>query len=785
MQPNAPLEPKAPLEDMLEWLRGGSRTGGFNCIVAYDRAKTNTVLLQEYIKHFTDGSYMDPINMEVPTSGKTRELTYDYILDAGRLSFENATIAESKARLTMHVIGGSQVSLEESDSGQLRVAGISSIDALQGPLVYMDIKLKATEGYIDKEGKAYLDLNDTFEVIMLTFAATERERKIGGEFLNEYFQGLPEEQQIHVLNDLVVVPGQYLVPQEFFIRTHAAPGGKDPNSANLGSGAVLVFITTEGQKNGSIVVKDEDQPYLIPDGHSASMLLGHDFLMSKIFSEGCRAMADEGSEYDFQLVTNDEGYITHMNVLRGIASSSDITGSSAFFKEITARLIAFPLANGDVTMTCKFTGGRIQLEWKGIWKFRLKVVTMNDLLQDFDADTFWHMTRSFEPQLDSKTGTVSLVALDETPLKLLKISPGDHSNGNVIPNFKEITDFLEPRLTQRLFDTLAKFSEPASAIDVFRLNSILFRGDNVVTLKDVFQPRDMFLIGDISPTLTHFALTPMDEKVGPEGKVSFKTVPEISGVTWSVAKVPGSSDKIGSISSSGVYTPPKATELDGSFTRVMVTAKAGSYQQSALVSIVTRDIALNPLVVSMGVSSTVPREMAAGTLGDGELEWSLADPSTGSKILPSTVEFGDKAFHPGPAQPVHIIVEEVRVRNKKTGSTVSSFVVVIHVQGSLVIRYEATDKPDEVQLIFKHEIDEFPADENMTLTVVAGSGTINADGLFKIDPVGKYPFAVVEALYNNGPFKLRGHIILPIPFLDLPKALEVQAKCLAHQPGQA
>lgn len=778
------MESRASLDDMLEWLRGGSRTGGFNCIVAYDRAKTNTVLLQEYIERFTAGTYLEPINMDVPTSGKTRELTYDYILDAGRLSFENATIARSKARLTMHVIGGSQVSLEESDSGQLKVAGISSIDALQGPLVYMDIELEATEGLISEDGKIYLDLNKTFEVIMLTFAATDRERKIGGEFLNEYFKGLPEDQQIHVLNELKVVPGQYLVPQEFFIRTHAAPGGKDPNSIRHGAGAVLVYITTLGQENGKIAVKDEDQPYLIPDGFSASMLLGHDFLMARIFSEGCRALADDGSEYDFELVSYQEGIIDHMRVLQGVASGPDITGSSATFKEITARVLAFPLADDDVVLTCKFSDDRITLDWKGFSRLRLTVFLQNDQMQDFWADTAWHIIRSFEPRLDSATGMVSLVALDETPMKRLKVSPGVHDYPPVIENFGEITDLLEPQLTQRLFDTLARFSEPASAIDIFRLNSILFRGDNVVVLKDVHQPRDMFLIGDVSPSLTHFSITPMDEKVGPEGQVTFKTVPPVSGVTWSVEKVPGSSDKVGSISASGVYTAPKKSELDGSFTRVRVTATVGDYRQSALVSIVSRDIALNPLVVSMGVDSGVLREMSAGTLGDGELVWSIADPSSGSEIVPSNVEFGDKAFKPGPKKDVHILVEEVVVENKSTGSKVSSYVVVTHVQGSLTIKYEKTDNPDEVQLTFRHEMEDVPPDEYMTLTLVAGSGTISADGLFKIDPAGQHKFAVIEALYAMGPFKSRGHIILPIPLLDIKQALEVQAKCLEHKPGK-
>ena len=106
------------------------------------------------------------------------------------------------------------------------------------------------------------------------------------------------------------------------------------------------------------------------------------------------------------------------------------------------------------------------------------------------------------------------------------------------------------------------------------------------------------------------------------------------------------------------------------------------------------------------------------------------------------------------------------------------------VQGSLTIKYEKTDNPDEVQLTFRHEMEDVPPDEYMTLTLVAGSGTISADGLFKIDPAGQHKFAVIEALYAMGPFKSRGHIILPIPLLDIKQALEVQAKCLEHKPGK-
>ena len=49
------------LDEMYKWLAVEPRTRGWNAILAYDRTKTNTVLLQEYISRFGTNAYLEPI----------------------------------------------------------------------------------------------------------------------------------------------------------------------------------------------------------------------------------------------------------------------------------------------------------------------------------------------------------------------------------------------------------------------------------------------------------------------------------------------------------------------------------------------------------------------------------------------------------------------------------------------------------------------------------------------------------------------------------------------------
>lgn len=775
------MESKTSLDSLLAWLREEPRTMGWNCILAYDRSKTNTVLLQEYIERFTTGHYLDPITTEIETTDGTLELVYDYIIDAGRLSFENAVISDSMARLTMRIIGGSQISVEEVD-GIPHVAKVKSIDALDGPLLYMDIRLEGTIGKITDEGTVFLNLYNAFNV-RLTFAATEHERELGGDFFDWYFKSeIPKEQQIHVLNQLKVVPGQFLVPEEFHIRTHAAPGGKDTDSDGHGSGAVLVLVTTKGQDNGEVVVDDKDLPYLIPEGYSATMLLGHEFLMIKIMSEGFRAIASDPEESEYEILKNEAGFIEYLRAVKGKIPATWDGSAKGFVKSNLGGV--FGLGELNANFDCMFHDNRFILHWEGTADLNVFLETDDSFVSTTPMTVGWMLVRPYEFRVNAAAGTVNLVPVLFGGMYTVLLLPGDNLNfPQIMSRFPDLKRAAEPGLRELLLTTMDKFIEPVLSIDLFRVNSLLFRGDNVVQLRNAFVPGDMLTIGDVSPSLNRFAITPLESDIGPAQQTTFKTVPEMPGVIWSVEKVPGSSDAIGSIDSKGVYTAPPLSQITGSYTRIRVTATLGEYRQSALINVVTRDINLNPMVMTCPIQTATGREMSAGVLGGGKLTWSIVDPDSGATIEPSSIPFGDHVYYPGPKlEDAHVTVDEVLVTSEKGARQICP-VVVVHNTGTLIVEYEETGNPDTLQMRGRYQGNLLPITEPFEWKVIAGSGRIDATtGLFTLDPEGQHKFAVITAVVDWAPgWEVRGFVILPVPLLPRSEAMRVQRICQQRQ----
>lgn len=778
------MEYKIPKEQFLNWLREKPQTFGWDCIVAYDRAKTNRVLRQEYIERFDSGDYLEPISGDISTSTLTSEIIYDYILDAGRLSFVNSNIAFSRAHLTLRIVSGAQVSLESAPGSLIKqVARISAIDALDGPSLIMDINLLDVEGDISDSGRVWMNLLDAYNV-ELTFARYKEERVAGGKYLIEHFKKLPPEQQILVLNEVQRDPGQYISPRYFNVRTHAAPGARDPKSEFHGSGAVYLFITTEDGKNGTIPVRDEDMTYLLPDGASATMLLAHSFLMHKIFSEGCRAIADANSDFDYVLEGPELDFVDQLKVLKGRRTGEQISTQREWYSAIRV-LPTFPLASDQSQMTCTFKNDRIHVEWKGHAEAESYLETFTGVKSDLPIDVSWHVIRSFGVVFDQAKGTVSLVPLDETDLKIIKVAPG--ANGEIkeiAEKFSLITDLIEPMLMEQLWNTLEVFGEPASEIDVFRLNSLLFRGDNAVVLDSVHLPGDMALLGQVSPTLTQFAIEPLEPIIGPGTQQVFKTVPERKDVVWNVVAVPGATGPTGSISASGVYTAPKLEDMQGAFTRVRITATAGEFRQSALVTVVSRDLNLNPVIQICPAGDPNGRPLSASGLNGSELKWTIADPSNGARVELDPEEHGDHLFFPGPQGETGITIEEVVVENLATRTKQSSYVVVVHGTPIVKIHYEETGDPNKVQLKATMEDNEMPGAPR-TWTILHGSGSVDAQGVLTIDASGQHKFCVIKCVMDLYGTFFTGWILLPMPLVDVQEGLRLQRLCLSNDATDA
>ena len=291
------------VDSLLAWLKVQPRTLGWGAVMAYGRSESNKVLLQEYITRFGNTDYLKPITEEIQdnTTPTQKEYVHNYQMDAPRLSFQGSTLQKSAAKLTMKVVGGSHLTFSKPQGNtQWTVTKVAEEDVLDGPELLFDIDLMASEGNVNSAGRVELDISKGTNY-RLTYTQTEHLRKVAGQRFQEVFRPLPDEQKIFVLNELKFEPDQFLKPSKFVIRTHNKEGSGTRLLANEdeGEGAVLVFVAMEGDANGTLPVDNADLKYLLPDGHSATVLLQHEIVKDRLIAEGFRKTNQQPVAFEY------------------------------------------------------------------------------------------------------------------------------------------------------------------------------------------------------------------------------------------------------------------------------------------------------------------------------------------------------------------------------------------------------------------------------------------------------------------------------------------------------
>ena len=773
------------LESLRTWLAQSPRTLGWNAIVAYDRGKTNEVLLQEYIGRFSTDSYFPPMDGMVPTTENEVEWIYDFLVDAPRLSFENANITTSQARLTMTVMGGAQIGIRQEPGAAAQVSKVSSYNALQGPKYTADIDLRVAAGSVDSAGRVELDLG-TGANPLLYFGPTANQRSKGGVFFRNKLNSLEPEIKVFVLNEMGSQAGQFLQPQEFVLRTHAEPGAREARAANYGEGAVLLFVTMKGEKNGTVPVKDEDMQFLIPAGdYSATVLLGQRFLVERLVVEGVsRLPFEHGDRYNIRGPA--EGFAEGIDVQAYMYVRGGWFESEHYSLDV-ANVI---LLRGDGWYLF-IDISRDQHELRVRWN--LPLVTDEGpycIAKFYNTSHSYHFhvnhDFSFEQEYRFLADSGNLRLAPGTASESINVTPGlDDIPSPILADFEPIRSAIAGVCRTAFNDLAAKLDSVAQNIDVFRLNSLLFRGDNIVSFTHVEKPGDLLVLGELAPSLTRFAISPLEPRVGAGGQVQFRTEPEVPGASWRVDHIAGGTGATGTVDASGKYTAPPKDQVEGFFKRVRVTASKDGHSSSALVTVLPRGIQINPIVQICGASSgssEQTRELAAGSLDGRPLTWSVVGTS-GASVRPSAVEGGDHTFVAGLASAEdHFTMEEVRVRDA-SGQTDSAWVVVVHKVANAKITFQPLDppQPGKVQLLIDMGAGPLTPDEAIGLKVewklLKGGGTLGATGIYQEDPASPYRFAVivgfVPPLPPVPPYPpyppFTGYMILPLPVVKLPE----------------
>ncbi|MDG9885533.1 hypothetical protein N7650_22075 [Pseudomonas sp. GD04058] len=748
--------------ELLEWLREAPRTYDWGCLLAWDRKWVNTLLLREYMERFASDSYLPPFTAQIDTSPLTRELIYDYTLDCPRLSFDQSTYSDPRARLRMKVVGGSQLSVEAADDGSPKLARIAEIDVLAGPSLYMKLALRSTPGATNPLGQVVLDLAEggDFE---LSFADTTRERLIGGEFFQERFEELPKEKKIFVLGELLVPPNEFLRPEYFEIRIHGKPGDPD-------AGAVLFMVRMRGYDNGGEPPTDRDLRYLLEGGYSFAMLLGQQFLLQQMFIPACAVLTDTATPFVARVESPPQGAAFYLHAVSGIAKGAYISRHSTSFAHATCT-IRVPLASAQCQFKLSFSNSDIVLHWQGEYNpdVSLELHSGTRLVAVGKVD--FVIKRQYRLSLIRSEGQLQVVEVSGGGQNTCEFAiDGPDVPLVIVDMFKaqlgvQMRDAVLDHLKTWLDQAKSKFV----SIDLDKMTRLLFRGSEHLRFDKTGFTRDLALFGNIAPFSQVFFVQPAELLMGPGETRLFYTLPPRS-VTWTVEAPAGENGPVGSINALGLYTAPH--ELDRPFLRVRISASAAGYTSSALVTVLPGEISVNPLVMVHSAGSSMGREMVAGARDPGSLTWTLVNPDSGARIVLSQMADGDKTYFPGPVQEgVTWSIDEIKVTHDLTRRSRTVYVMLTHFTPTLQIT--ATPAADGKTIALKafHEGEEIPGEYRLEWQVLLGAGTVDAtSGVFTPGATSPLRFSIVIArVHWTENIKSNGYMLLPIPFIELPK----------------
>lgn len=642
-----------------KYMDQGPCTFRWHAVLILDRWRTNAILAQEHLEFLIGGEWLPLISLKTDVeNGAWREIE-NMQLDRPVLSFANADLATSKARLSMNVLGGLIKEYRQSPgSAQPELINYSFMDPLTAPTVRMDIWLKETgDGLVSEEGVVILDLSNGMGY---TFEATgweEMNQKLGAAIHKYFKEKWPKDKQVWELNVLKPVEGE-LNPARFRVRTHPLKGAKELSQVSeeeVPEGAIYVGISFSPSVVGNFPDNNSDIPYYLfePENssdapYSMGIILSNEAWVQQVLVKRITAMP-EFSGLEYKLEPDVSGFYREMTFDASIFNipTEDIDyGKEPGYTEggwTYSYQYHSGLSFNDVKIYIKFSNGSISM---GV-----------------EVDTPVHFECTFLSWSDvwttaDRPGRVKINFKKDYPVKLLENGSLRVEAGAVVEEADITTDveggfnmgaeyYVLTKCKNAFIDPIrATFRSMTSAlddagieVDVFRLNGLIFRSEDVATPRDGEFADDFALMGDLTPKYA-LALTPFEKTIVSGDTFKYDDLPEDLGeVVWTLRALPNeSSEKLGTIVK-GLYTPPSASEIEGAYKRVIVTATAGDKQSSALVTVVPASISIYPyfLVAQFDPDKEdvpTPRYLLVGGDIKNDLTWSMAAGSKGTQREP-------------------------------------------------------------------------------------------------------------------------------------------------------
>ena len=780
------------LDALTQRMSGRSITLGWDAVVFMNRAKVNSLLEQQYITRFNRNSFMKHITGVASMTPNGREILElsGLILSQPRLSFENASLLDSRVTATMDILSGS-VSYVRTGSSEISGSVLYSyvVSANQGFTLTMDIDLAASQGSVNEQGRVIIDIGEGYNCRCNLVNEPKAQEQLGLFFKNLYMKQKPEDR-VYELGTLDLRDVDLLAPRSFIIRTMATEQGALRNSDDYGEGAVVLMVRTKGNSNEGDVPSVGALDYLIPNDldpatgkakYSCAVVLASRAVFDWYLQYPIQNMLGNGTI--FERVNNSNHLARSLRAVTGALplppyshqwyKSPGHTEKVAsvgehkleFYNSIEERALRI-LPTPDASLSLVWSVGTSKQPFQvHVWNF-----LVGDKYYNSNGEIFGNVNIIFDPVVDPADNTLLF--------KVRELAADFSSNYQPVVDSYRDFDFysgmyndcipaVESQLTQykNFFEDAASFHNfGIPEINALAISNLLFPDENALQLTDARLPGDLLMVGEINPKKTTFTLAPLLPVIKAGSSVTFDIVHltrRASEVNWSVHSVDGVR-ALGTIDN-GIYTAPAVQLLDGSASRNVVTATyideitGKEVTASALVTVVMASVVVTPAITLIDMSDRKSVKLKASTLGAGSLKWTPRD-DIGSLVVdgseatytPPTTYMPD-----GTLQPVFFDIEDT-ITGDKTVATVLLRYGFYALDISPAI-HPGLRPAESALLEVSGDIE--PAKYNWE--VVVGGGSVDSiTGIFTAPPDISLPYSVVKITAEDTHFDHYGYSVI-------------------------
>jgi hypothetical protein len=773
---------KQSLDDFLKEMAAEPKTLRWDVIAAFDRDKTNYLLLQEYISRFNTASIIPPYDSFVGTGGTVHYLR-DVQFDSPRLRFDGATLTDGRARCVMRTVGG--IVYETSSTQGIQRAQIKRlgfIDGLVGPIMTMTIFLVNAPGHVTNEGSVELDLagNGATEFLFTGVDTRFEEDKLGAH-LRKWFETLKDPQKKFTLGELRPNPEDALQPGHFRVLTRPARGAAVRGADNFGDGEVLLLIGLD-DRSGDIPSGEGSLPYFLPEGFSSNLVISFEQVVSRMLLktiEGLKMF--EALEYQ---AIGAGKFMRYEATKGGLDSGDKLPVVPPLGTDVGLEGVEIPFVSRE-PWSFSLVNGAMQMQWAG--RVRTRGVVLRSLIvggiieiREYEATVLvdWDIKCRFIPLLgkDEAGNTVIRVQTDVEKKFITEIEGGTGQD-----ELKPVLDDYLARYevpTMQLDHLAAELEDVSLSIDAFRLNGLLFANDSVVVPRVIHQPGDLTALGDLAPKLTTNRLSNNEPVVVANSTFTFEVIPPLEGVQWSVAALEGdpTGEEYVGVIENGIYRAPTAASFNFAYRRVIVTASKGDWSAKAMVHVVASPVSVFPMVNT--VNLTLPGDpnagyvVWAGSANKQALDWTISGNAGGRLELDENSDVQDaRVYYPPTEFPddganeldQSIRIDRIEVKQGDGPPILCEMFLPKLASPNCFFKY--TEEEDGIQFSFwgtKNDGSEMELSP-VNWYKLSGKGDLSQSGKYTPPAAGGEHYIAVAAFYNTEFIPFWNFVIIPLP----------------------